>query len=82
MKTTIDSAGRLVIPKALRQAVGIGPGAVVEISESNGALVIAPTCAPLRLVDTPDGTVAVPTQGDLPVLTALQVRPALEAVRS
>lgn len=82
MKTTIDAAGRLVIPKAMRQAAGIGAGTEVEVFESNGTLVIAPTYAPLCLVDTPDGTVAVPTKGDLPVLTAAQVRAALEAVRS
>ncbi|NGZ09723.1 MAG: hypothetical protein CV088_10105 [Nitrospira sp. LK70] len=31
MKTTIDSAGRLVIPKALRREAGPQPGSTLEI---------------------------------------------------
>ncbi|HTO00326.1 MAG TPA: AbrB/MazE/SpoVT family DNA-binding domain-containing protein [Microthrixaceae bacterium] len=32
MKTTIDSAGRLAIPKALRDRLGLKPSPTVDIS--------------------------------------------------
>lgn len=37
MKATIDSAGRMVLPKRLREAVGLGPGEV-EVSVDGAAL--------------------------------------------
>lgn len=37
MQATIDQAGRLVIPKGLREAVGLGPG-VVEITADGAGL--------------------------------------------
>lgn len=37
MQTTIDEAGRLVIPKALRDQVGLRPGAV-EITADGAAI--------------------------------------------
>jgi AbrB family looped-hinge helix DNA binding protein len=37
MRTTIDAAGRLVIPKALRDRLGLGPGEV-EVTADGTAL--------------------------------------------
>lgn len=37
MRTTIDKAGRLVIPKALREQLGLAPGEV-EVSADGAAL--------------------------------------------
>ena len=37
MRTTIDKAGRLVIPKSLREQLGLVPGEVV-VSADGGAL--------------------------------------------
>lgn len=42
MKTTIDKAGRIVVPKALREAVGLTPGSTVDISEYGDGLHLAP----------------------------------------
>lgn len=42
MRTTIDRAGRVVVPKALRDRLGLGPGAAVEISERGGELLLTP----------------------------------------
>jgi AbrB family looped-hinge helix DNA binding protein len=77
---TIDAAGRLVIPKSLRQALGLKPGQALEIRAGDGRLeiVIAPT--PMRLKKRGKGVVAV-TETTLPPLTAEQVRDTLERVR-
>ncbi|WP_257963841.1 AbrB/MazE/SpoVT family DNA-binding domain-containing protein [Corynebacterium riegelii] len=37
MKVRIDSEGRVRIPKAIREAVGLVPGSTVEITEYGGA---------------------------------------------
>ena len=35
MRATIDKAGRVVIPAAIRERAGLGPGAEVEITEED-----------------------------------------------
>jgi AbrB family looped-hinge helix DNA binding protein len=43
MKTTIDGAGRVVIPKAIRERAGLTPGMEVEVRFSDeGRVEIAP----------------------------------------
>ncbi|TBM40051.1 AbrB/MazE/SpoVT family DNA-binding domain-containing protein, partial [Mycolicibacterium smegmatis] len=32
MKAVVDAAGRIVVPKPLREALGLQPGSTVEIS--------------------------------------------------
>jgi AbrB family looped-hinge helix DNA binding protein len=80
MTTAIDSAGRIVVPKPLRDALGLSPGQVLEISATEGRLevVVAPT--PMTLKKRGTGVVAVPGTR-LPPLTAAQVRDALEKTR-
>jgi AbrB family looped-hinge helix DNA binding protein len=36
VRATIDKAGRLVIPKALRESVGLGPGVVEVVADGAG----------------------------------------------
>lgn len=40
MRTTIDAAGRVVVPKALRDAVGLAPGTELEIEAVDGRVEI------------------------------------------
>jgi AbrB family looped-hinge helix DNA binding protein len=42
MKTTIDRAGRLVIPRGMRAQVGLVDGGEVEVAVQGGAILIEP----------------------------------------
>jgi AbrB family looped-hinge helix DNA binding protein len=50
MKTTIDSAGRIVIPKAIRHKSGLKPGMTVEVEWRDGRIEIEPTPPRVELV--------------------------------
>lgn len=80
MRTTIDSAGRIVIPKATRARLGLEAGRVVEIREQDGLLEIVPVAAVMSLRKSAGGLVAVPEE-DLPPLTDAMVRATLEGTR-
>lgn len=80
MKTTIDAAGRIVVPKAMRQALGLKAGQTVEIRAGDGRLEIEIAPTAMRLTKRGKGIVAVP-DAPLPALTAEQVRDTLERVR-
>ena len=49
-EATLDSMGRIVIPKTVRVRLGLAAGTVLEIDEADGALVLrrVPEEAPLR----------------------------------
>ena len=57
MKTTIDSAGRLVIPKELRQRAQIEPGMPLVVRLQEGHIEIEP--APLEIEIKRRGRLAV-----------------------
>lgn len=80
MRTTIDAAGRVVVPKPLRQALGLEPGQLLEIRAGDGRLEIEIPATPMKLHKRGKGVVAVPA-AKLPPLTADQVRDTLERVR-
>jgi len=80
MRSAIDSAGRIVIPKALRDRLGLGRGRAVEIRERDGRIEIEPASTPMSLVKRSGGPVAVPSHG-LPPLTDDMVRATIERTR-
>jgi AbrB family looped-hinge helix DNA binding protein len=81
MRTTIDAAGRVVIPKQLRQAASLKAGQELEITERDGRIEIEPVSAPVKLVER-DGFVAAEiADDDVPTLTATEVRDLLERTR-
>lgn len=76
MKTTIDDAGRLVIPKEIRQQAGLKPGIRLEIHWKNGKVEIEPEPLPVRLERRGRLVVAVPARKVAPLSAQ-----AVEAVR-
>lgn len=80
MKSTIDSAGRVVIPKALRQRLGLKGGETLDIQERDGRIEIEPAATPMSLVEREGTSAAVPDE-DLPPLTDDIVRATLERTR-
>jgi AbrB family looped-hinge helix DNA binding protein len=42
MKTTLDRFGRVVVPKTLRDQLGLRAGAVIEIEEDDGRIMLRP----------------------------------------
>lgn len=80
MKTTIDAAGRIVVPKAMREALDLKPGQALEIRAGDGRLEIEVAATPMSLRRRGKGVVAVPDK-ELPELTAAEVRETLERIR-
>jgi AbrB family looped-hinge helix DNA binding protein len=81
MRTTIDAAGRVVIPKQLRQAASLEPGQELEITERDGRIEIEPVSAPVHLVERDGFLAAEVADEDVPALTAAEVRDLLERTR-
>ena len=78
MRATIDAAGRVVIPKPLRERLGFTPGTELEIEAVDSRLEIT---APSRvsLQNGPHGAVFIAEAA--PALTAESVRDILETGR-
>lgn len=50
MRTTIDAAGRLVIPKEIRRAAGLEAGTELDVRLRNGVVEVEPVLRPVKLV--------------------------------
>jgi AbrB family looped-hinge helix DNA binding protein len=72
VQTTIDSAGRVVIPSEVRRAAGIQPGMPLEVRYRDGRVEIEPAPLPVRLERRGRWTVAV-TETMLPPLSVESV---------
>ena len=80
MRTTIDSAGRIVIPRDIRSSIGLEPGTVVEVEIRDGVVSIEPVPAPVRIVKRGKLHVAMAEPGQ--PLTAEVVRSVREDIRN
>ncbi len=80
MRVTIDRAGRLVVPKPLRDELKLEPGATLELRAREGRLELEPVAVPMRLVRRGKGLVAT-TDEPLPRIDADDVRAVLESQR-
>ncbi len=77
MKTTIDKAGRLVIPRSIRDRIGLAGGGEVELELDGAAVRIAPVTGGELRED--DGLLVIPTAGT--PLTGAMVRELIDADR-
>ena len=84
MRITIDRAGRVVLPKALRDAVGITAGATLEATVRDGRIELEVPPAEVRIERRGDVLVAVPAvpSDEAPPLRADVVRATLDAIRT
>jgi AbrB family looped-hinge helix DNA binding protein len=78
MKITIDSAGRVVIPKPLRDQLGFAPGTELDAEAVDGRLEIA---APSRVRVEPGKHGPRLVADDVAPLTAEQVRELIDRGR-
>ncbi|HEY4239922.1 MAG TPA: AbrB/MazE/SpoVT family DNA-binding domain-containing protein [Kofleriaceae bacterium] len=80
-KTTIDTAGRVVIPKALRDELGFTPGSELLVYAEDGNLVIEPVPMELELKRNKNGTMYAVSKKKVPMMSEDLVRDVLERVR-
>jgi AbrB family looped-hinge helix DNA binding protein len=80
MKTTIDPAGRLVIPKQIRQEAGLRPGMPLDVRWRAGRIEIEPAPLPVKLVRKGRLLVAVPDK-DVPGLSGDTVERTRQTLR-
>lgn len=80
MRTTIDAAGRIVVPKSIRDAMGLAPGRKIDIVYTDGKIEI--DVAPIEVDLVTGGKVPrIVPRGEVPPLTVSIVREVLEATR-
>jgi AbrB family looped-hinge helix DNA binding protein len=58
MEATIDQAGRVLLPKPLRDALGLLPGTKVDVSRYGAGLQLIPAGRTARLVEEDGALVA------------------------
>ena len=69
-----------MIPKPLRDELGLRGGEAIEVTVRDGRVEIEPAPTPMKLVRRNGALVAEP-EASLPPLTAAEVREALERAR-
>ena len=81
MSSTIDRAGRIVVPKAIREAANLRPGTEVEFRVRGGHVEIEPVPLAVTLQRRGSLVVAVP-QPDQPVMRASDVNRTIVELRN
>jgi AbrB family looped-hinge helix DNA binding protein len=80
MRVAIDGVGRVVIPKPMRDALGIEGPTELELTERDGALELTVPYTQ-AWVEERDGLAVIVTEQPLPPLDQDTVRAVLESVR-
>lgn len=61
---TIDEKGRVTIPKAVRERLGLEPGANVRIGVEDGRMVVRPRVSREEFIETMEGCITEETRRD------------------
>jgi AbrB family looped-hinge helix DNA binding protein len=80
MLATIDKAGRIVVPKELREQLKFKPGQKLELSAVDGRLEIEHPTTPIHF-EKREGQLVAVADRPMPVLTQELVRETLEQIR-
>lgn len=81
MRSTIDKAGRVVIPASLRERAGLVPGAMLEVTADETGVRIERVAPPPKLVRVGKRLVAKPT-GSADTRPAVDVAALIEEERN
>ena len=79
MITTIDAAGRVVVPKPIREQAGLLPGAELEVEYRDGKVEMEPVKVQPKLVRK--GSLWVLRAPGMPRLTTRQVNRTIREIR-
>ncbi|HLS33482.1 MAG TPA: AbrB/MazE/SpoVT family DNA-binding domain-containing protein [Brevibacterium sp.] len=80
MRTTIDAAGRIVVPKPVRDAMGLTAGRAIDVVYTDGRIEIDLAPADVT-IDADEEIPRLVSTEKLERLTDEQVRDVLEATR-
>ncbi|HZV49483.1 MAG TPA: AbrB/MazE/SpoVT family DNA-binding domain-containing protein [Candidatus Dormibacteraeota bacterium] len=81
MRVTMDRAGRVVLPKPIRDAAGLTAGQEVEVRLVGAVVEIEPVQPPVRVRTRPGRLPVLEVDGEVPLITDADVRAGLEAQR-
>jgi bifunctional DNA-binding transcriptional regulator/antitoxin component of YhaV-PrlF toxin-antitoxin module len=80
MRVAIDSVGRLVIPKALREELGVDGPADLELTAADGRLELTIADVPAR-VEERGGFSVIVTDRPMEPMSVAETRAAIERAR-
>jgi AbrB family looped-hinge helix DNA binding protein len=81
MRITIDGAGRVVIPKPMRDDLGLRGGDELEVVARDGRIELEPAQRRMILTERDGFLAAEVDDEETPTLTTDEVREALERLR-
>ena len=81
MRVAVDSAGRVVLPKPIRDAVGLTGGQEVEVRLAGVIIEIEPVQPTVRMRERAGRLPVLEVEGDVEPVTDEDVRAGLEAQR-
>lgn len=80
MQTTIDGAGRVIVPKKIREALQLEAGSEIDVRVENGVIQMEPIAAPVKLKKR--GRLLVATRpGRTEALTQAMVEATRESIQ-